>query len=65
MTAPSARTARTLGAIRLLQLEDREGAIEAFRRALALDPTGPDAARVRDLLEELAGSLPSADAPER
>lgn len=51
--APSADTARTLAAIRLLQLEDRTGAIRAFRRALELEPVGPEADRVRAMLREL------------
>lgn len=62
--APSARTARTLGAIRLLELDDRPGAIEAFRRALSLEPAGPDADRIRALLDELEESVGGGDLPD-
>ncbi|RMF72525.1 MAG: hypothetical protein D6738_11045 [Acidobacteria bacterium] len=61
--APSARLARTLGALLLESLGDREGAREAFARALALEPRGPDAERVREILNEL--DAPESAAPRR
>ena len=51
---PSAALAKTLGAIRLYQLNDKAGARAAFARALALtSPTDPDASELRALLDEL------------
>jgi tetratricopeptide (TPR) repeat protein len=53
--APSAALAKTLGAIRLYQLDDRAGARTAFERALALTlPGDPDAATLRSLIAELS-----------
>lgn len=52
--SPSAAMAKTLGAIYLHKLDDREGARRAFRRALALmRPGDPDATTVREILEEI------------
>jgi arylsulfatase A-like enzyme/Flp pilus assembly protein TadD len=52
--APSAALAKTLGAIRLYQLNDRAGARTAFARALALSPPGdPEASDLKALLDEL------------
>jgi arylsulfatase A-like enzyme/Flp pilus assembly protein TadD len=51
---PESGTAKTLGAIRLYQLNDREGARAAFMRAVALSaPDDPDLADLRALLDEL------------
>ena len=51
---PSAARAKTLGAIRLYQLNDRAGARAAFARALTLSPPGdPDAPDLRALVDEL------------
>ncbi len=51
--APSAEIAKTLGAIRLYSLSDREGALVAFRRAaqLARDPS--EAREIADAIREL------------
>jgi len=54
---PSGRVARTLGAI-LESLGDRDGAIRAFEQALALEPAGVDAERVRGILRELRSRRP-------
>jgi len=52
---PTAGVAKTLGAIRLYQLNDRAGARAAFTRALALtSPGDPDAPDLRSLVDELA-----------
>jgi hypothetical protein len=46
--------AKTLGAIRLYQLNDRAGARDAFTRAIALTaPDDPDLAELRILVGEL------------
>ena len=51
---PVPAIAKTLGAIRLYQLNDRAGAREAFTRALALSPADdPDVADLRALVAEL------------
>jgi tetratricopeptide (TPR) repeat protein len=51
---PVAAIAKTLGAIRLYQLNDRAGARVAFARGLALSSPGdPDAADLRALVDEL------------
>ena len=51
---PVVALAKTLGAIRLYQLNDRAGAREAFTRALALaSPDDPDVAELRALVDEL------------
>jgi tetratricopeptide (TPR) repeat protein len=51
---PVAALAKTLGAIRLYQLNDRAGALAAFTRALALSAPGdPDVRNLRALVEEL------------
>ena len=51
---PSAALAKTLGAIRLYELQDKPGARAAFTRALALSAPGdPDADTLRALLEEI------------
>lgn len=51
---PVAGLAKTLGAIRLYQLNDRAGARAAFTRALALSPPDdPDVADLRALVDEL------------
>jgi len=51
---PVAALAKTLGAIRLYQLNDRAGARAAFTRALALSsPDDPDVADLRALVDEL------------
>jgi tetratricopeptide (TPR) repeat protein len=51
---PGASLAKTLGAIRLYQLNDRAGARAAFTRALALiPPDDPDVADLRALVDEL------------
>ena len=52
--SPSAATAKTLGAIRLYQLNDRPAALAAFTRALSLTTaTDPDTADLRALIDEL------------
>jgi len=52
---PSAGLAKTLGAIRLYQLNDRAGAKAAFERALTLSPSGdPDTEELRSLIAELS-----------
>jgi choline-sulfatase len=51
--APSADIARTLGAIRLNALNDRPGALAAFRRALQLLPEGGEAQEMRDMIKDL------------
>ena len=51
---PVVALAKTLGAIRLYQLNDRAGARAAFTRALALSSPGdPDVAELRALVDEL------------
>jgi tetratricopeptide (TPR) repeat protein len=51
---PAAALAKTLGAIRLYQLNDRAGARTAFTRALALTPPDdPDVQDLRALVDEL------------
>jgi choline-sulfatase len=51
---PVAALAKTLGAIRLYQLNDRAGAREAFARALSLSPPGdPDVAELTALVDDL------------
>jgi arylsulfatase A-like enzyme/Flp pilus assembly protein TadD len=51
---PAASVAKTLGAIRLYQLDDRVGARVAFSRALALTSADdPDASELRALIEQL------------
>jgi arylsulfatase A-like enzyme/Flp pilus assembly protein TadD len=52
---PSASLAKTLGAIRLYQLQDKPGALEAFTRALALTPPGvPEADELRAMIAEVS-----------
>lgn len=52
---PQARVAKTLGAIRLYQLNDRQAARVAFARALSLSPENdPDAPDLKALIEQLA-----------
>ena len=52
---PTAAIAKTLGAIRLYQLNDRPGAKSAFERALSLSrPADADAADLRALIDELS-----------
>jgi arylsulfatase A-like enzyme/Tfp pilus assembly protein PilF len=52
--APSAALAKTLGAIRLHDLEDPAGARDAFTRALVLmGPADPDRAQIETILREL------------
>lgn len=56
---PSAALAKTLGAIRLYDLQDRDGARDAFRRALALSPPGdPETADLREMLRDLDAGGP-------
>jgi arylsulfatase A-like enzyme/Flp pilus assembly protein TadD len=51
---PSAGIAKTLGAIRLYQLNDRPGARDAFLRAAALTPADdPDAPELKALIDQL------------
>jgi Flp pilus assembly protein TadD len=51
---PTSATAKTLGAIRLYQLNDRPAALAAFTRALALtSPSDPDVADLKALVDEL------------
>lgn len=53
--APSAALAKTLGAIRLHDLEDPAGARDAFTRALVLmGPADPDRAEIEAILRELS-----------
>lgn len=53
--APSSGLAKSLGSIRLYDLGDRDGALEAFRRALALAPPGdPDREELGALVRELS-----------
>lgn len=60
---PRADLARTLGAIRLVHLEDRAGALRAFERALELMPAGDPE---REAVEEILSGLGPADpAPPR
>ena len=52
---PDARVAKTLGAIRLYQLNDKPAARSAFARALALSPANdPDIADLKALVEQLS-----------
>lgn len=51
--SPTPALARTLGAILLYDLNDPEGARLAFQEALRLEPQGPDADQVRDILRSL------------
>jgi tetratricopeptide (TPR) repeat protein len=52
---PQARVAKTLGAIRLYQLNDPQAARVAFARALSLSPADdPDAPDLKALIEQLA-----------
>jgi len=48
--------ARTLGSIRLYKLDDPRGALVAFRRALELDPDGPESESLREIIHQLAGA---------
>lgn len=50
---PSASLARTLGAILLYDLDDRPAARAAFQEALRLDPQGPEADQLREVLRSL------------
>jgi arylsulfatase A-like enzyme/Tfp pilus assembly protein PilF len=55
---PSAEVAKTLGAIRLHELGDRDGALQAFRLALELAaPEDPDRQELQDLVRELSAPL--------
>lgn len=61
---PSAALAKTLGSIRLLELDDPEGALAAFRRALELTaPQDPDAAVLSEMIETLERPRRQGGAP--
>ena len=54
LARPTASLAKTLGAIRLYQLNDREGARAAFTRAIALaPPDDPDLGELKALVGRL------------
>jgi len=56
---PTAAVAKTLGSIRLLDLDDRAGALAAFRQALLLTaPDDPEAAVLREMIETLEAAGP-------
>ncbi|RMG47335.1 MAG: tetratricopeptide repeat protein [Acidobacteria bacterium] len=56
---PDAALARTLGSILMNDLDDPAGALAAFRKALELEPAGPDADRVREIVRELEAAVPA------
>jgi Flp pilus assembly protein TadD len=58
---PDAFVARDLGFLLLNSLGDPVGAREAFARALALEPNGPEAPALRQILALLEGKEPEVE----